>query len=186
LCLLLYKNRIQIKFSYLILSYIVFRWWHIGNYRWILKRWLGLDWFMMFNTIRGGQFYWSRKLEYPEKTTDLSHNVVSSTLRLSMLMKRVDLKMPFNMTEKCSYLQYVHSCIVSVMIRQLLLVSWLFSQNYQLVHYYLKRAKEPCRAIWSGSLWSGNRKKSLKSNTNPTKNREWTQVFRKGRHILLL
>jgi hypothetical protein len=29
---------------------------------------------------RGGQFYWWRKLEYPEKTT-LSHNVVSSTPR---------------------------------------------------------------------------------------------------------
>ena len=32
---------------------------------------------------RGGQLYWWRKLEYPEKTTDLSqtvsHNVVSST-----------------------------------------------------------------------------------------------------------
>ena len=126
----------------------------------------------MFNAIRGGQFYWSRKPEYPEKTTDLSHTVVSSTLRLSMLMKRVDLIMPFYITAKCSYLQYVHLCIVSVMIRRLLLVSWSFSQNYQLVHYYLKRAKKPCRAIWSGSLWSGNRKKSLKSNTNPTKNRE--------------
>jgi hypothetical protein len=39
---------------------------------------------------RGGQFNWWRKPEYPEKTTDLpqitdtlSHNVVSSTPRLS-------------------------------------------------------------------------------------------------------
>jgi hypothetical protein len=48
--------------------------------------WLG--WLMVFNpTIfqlyRGGQFYWWRKPECPEKTTDLSktlsHNVVSCT-----------------------------------------------------------------------------------------------------------
>jgi hypothetical protein len=41
--------------------------------------------------FRGSQFYWWRKPEYPEKTTDLSqvtdkllsHNVVSSTTRMS-------------------------------------------------------------------------------------------------------
>ena len=44
----------------------------------------------MFQLYRGGQFYWWRKSEYPEKTTDLSqgtdklsHNVVSRTHRLS-------------------------------------------------------------------------------------------------------
>jgi hypothetical protein len=43
----------------------------------------------IFQLYRGSQFYWWRKLEYPEKTTDLSqvtdkrlsHNVVSSTPR---------------------------------------------------------------------------------------------------------
>jgi len=40
-----------------------------------------------FQLYRGGQFYWWRILVYSEKTTDLqqtlSHNVVSSTLRLN-------------------------------------------------------------------------------------------------------
>jgi len=34
----------------------------------------------IFQLYHGGQFYWWRKMEHPEKTT-LSHNVISSTPR---------------------------------------------------------------------------------------------------------
>jgi len=34
--------------------------------------WLSLPLTIIFQLYRGGKFYWWRKLEYPEKTTDLS------------------------------------------------------------------------------------------------------------------
>ena len=50
----------------------------------------------IFQLFHGGQFYWWRKPEYPEKTTNLSqvtdkflsHNVVSSTPGLSGIRTR--------------------------------------------------------------------------------------------------
>jgi hypothetical protein len=52
----------------------------------------------LYQLYHGGQFYWSRKPEYQEKTTDLSqvtvrqtlsHNVVSSRPRQSRIRTRI-------------------------------------------------------------------------------------------------
>ena len=69
----------------------------------------------IFQLYRGGQFYWWRKTEFPEKTTDLpqvndkllSHNVVSST-HLAMSGIRThnisgEYKLLLNIKHMCNY-----------------------------------------------------------------------------------
>jgi hypothetical protein len=102
---------------------------------WLVGLWCLTPRSTIFQLYRGGQFYWWRKAEYPEKTTDLSQ-VINKTLSHNVILLNVALN---TINQPTNRTFCVESCQESHFYRPILFFTSLSTQltfKYWYFHYH--------------------------------------------------